>query len=173
MWSSACSRRDKVPRALASDADFIPALSASSVVGIGGLGHLALQFARAMGCEVTAISSSPDKEEEARAVLTFLQSKVLAAARPEGQLGGLGHDVTLRGALEAARAAGRAVYFDGWTASPGPLVLLLCIPGLIIGTARVRELGGVFGVAVLAAVSFSWERTGRIRSDRLPQSPAE
>jgi alcohol/geraniol dehydrogenase (NADP+) len=36
------------------------------VVGIGGLGHLALQFARAMGCEVTAISSSADKEPEAR-----------------------------------------------------------------------------------------------------------
>jgi uncharacterized zinc-type alcohol dehydrogenase-like protein len=36
------------------------------VVGIGGLGHLALQFARAMGCEVTAISSAPDKEPEAR-----------------------------------------------------------------------------------------------------------
>ena len=35
------------------------------VVGIGGLGHLALQFARAMGCEVTAISSTPDKEAEA------------------------------------------------------------------------------------------------------------
>ncbi len=36
------------------------------VVGIGGLGHLALQFANAWGCEVTAFSSSPDKEEEAR-----------------------------------------------------------------------------------------------------------
>ena len=36
------------------------------VVGIGGLGHLAVQFARVMGCEVTAISSSPDKETEAR-----------------------------------------------------------------------------------------------------------
>ena len=38
------------------------------VVGIGGLGHLALRFARAMGCEVTAISSTPDKEEEARSL---------------------------------------------------------------------------------------------------------
>ena len=38
------------------------------VVGIGGLGHLALQFARAMGCEVTAYSSSPGKKDEARAL---------------------------------------------------------------------------------------------------------
>lgn len=37
-----------------------------AVVGIGGLGHLALQFGRAWGCEVTAISSTPAKEAEAR-----------------------------------------------------------------------------------------------------------
>jgi uncharacterized zinc-type alcohol dehydrogenase-like protein len=36
------------------------------VIGIGGLGHLALQFARAMGCEVTAFSRVADKESEAR-----------------------------------------------------------------------------------------------------------
>jgi len=36
------------------------------VIGIGGLGHLALQFARAFGCEVTAFSSNSSKEEEAR-----------------------------------------------------------------------------------------------------------
>jgi uncharacterized zinc-type alcohol dehydrogenase-like protein len=36
------------------------------VIGVGGLGHLALQYASAFGCEVTAFSSSPDKEEEAR-----------------------------------------------------------------------------------------------------------
>ncbi|KAJ1922219.1 hypothetical protein H4219_000081 [Mycoemilia scoparia] len=34
------------------------------VVGIGGLGHLALQYARALGCEVTAFSSSDNKKEE-------------------------------------------------------------------------------------------------------------
>ncbi len=36
------------------------------VVGIGGLGHLALQFASALGFEVAALSSSPDKADEAR-----------------------------------------------------------------------------------------------------------
>ncbi|HEY6447521.1 MAG TPA: NAD(P)-dependent alcohol dehydrogenase [Acidobacteriaceae bacterium] len=38
------------------------------VIGIGGLGHLALQFARAFGADVTAFSTSPAKEEEALAL---------------------------------------------------------------------------------------------------------
>jgi uncharacterized zinc-type alcohol dehydrogenase-like protein len=38
------------------------------VIGIGGLGHLAIQFARVFGAEVTAFSTSPAKEEEARAL---------------------------------------------------------------------------------------------------------
>jgi uncharacterized zinc-type alcohol dehydrogenase-like protein len=37
------------------------------VVGVGGLGHLAIQFAKALGYKVTAISSSPQKKEEALA----------------------------------------------------------------------------------------------------------
>jgi uncharacterized zinc-type alcohol dehydrogenase-like protein len=36
-----------------------------AVIGIGGLGHLGLQFARAFGAEVTALSTSLDKEAEA------------------------------------------------------------------------------------------------------------
>jgi uncharacterized zinc-type alcohol dehydrogenase-like protein len=36
------------------------------VVGIGGLGHMALAFLKAWGCEVTAFSTSADKEDEAR-----------------------------------------------------------------------------------------------------------
>lgn len=36
------------------------------IVGIGGLGHLALQFAAKWGCEVWAFTSTPQKSEEAR-----------------------------------------------------------------------------------------------------------
>lgn len=35
------------------------------VIGIGGLGHLALRFLRAMGCRPVAFTSSPDKRDEA------------------------------------------------------------------------------------------------------------
>lgn len=36
-----------------------------AVIGIGGLGHMALLFLNAWGCEVTAFTSSPAKEQEA------------------------------------------------------------------------------------------------------------
>jgi 2-desacetyl-2-hydroxyethyl bacteriochlorophyllide A dehydrogenase len=39
-----------------------------AVIGIGGLGHLALQVAKAMGHEVVAITNSADKRRDARAL---------------------------------------------------------------------------------------------------------
>jgi uncharacterized zinc-type alcohol dehydrogenase-like protein len=52
------------------------------IVGIGGLGHIALQFARVFGAEVTAFSTSVGKEEEARALgahrfVNSLESKAM------------------------------------------------------------------------------------------------
>ena len=52
--------------------------------------------------------TNEQKEKAARqdteAVLTFFQGNVLAAGRPKGQAGGLGRDVTLRQAVDAAEA---------------------------------------------------------------------
>jgi len=36
------------------------------VVGLGGLGHLAVKFLRAWGCHVTVFSTSPEKEKDAK-----------------------------------------------------------------------------------------------------------
>lgn len=38
----------------------------AAVIGIGGLGHLAIPIARAMGAEVVAVTSSPEKADVAR-----------------------------------------------------------------------------------------------------------
>ena len=50
------------------------------VVGIGGLGHLALQFLHAWGCDVTAFTSSPEKAE---AALRFGANHILNSRDPQ------------------------------------------------------------------------------------------
>ena len=50
----------------------------------------------------TGLAALPRREAESRAVLDFVENKVFAAARPEGVEGGLGREVTLRKALDAA-----------------------------------------------------------------------
>ncbi|KAG9234567.1 chaperonin 10-like protein [Amylocarpus encephaloides] len=80
VWPS--TRLVKIPEAIASaDAGpfmcagqtvFVPMLRNNfkagervGVIGIGGLGHLAIQFAAALGCEVVVLSSSSNKKQEA------------------------------------------------------------------------------------------------------------
>jgi alcohol/geraniol dehydrogenase (NADP+) len=55
-----------------------------AVVGIGGLGHMAIKFLNAWGCEVTAISTNPEKEREARdfGADNFINSKGSEPLKP-------------------------------------------------------------------------------------------
>ncbi len=59
----------------------------------------------AASAEKAAKETAQTKEAEARAVLNFVQTKVFAAARPKNVAGGLGREVSLRRALEAALPA--------------------------------------------------------------------
>lgn len=81
------------------------------VVGIGGLGHLALQFARAWGCAVTAFTSHPDKAEEARA----LGAHAVASSVDEAELRRLAGSLDLL--LVTADAA---LPFDALLGTLGP-----------------------------------------------------
>jgi eukaryotic-like serine/threonine-protein kinase len=60
------------------------------------------QLLAANEAERRAKQDAQKREVETKAVLAFVENKILSAARPEGQAGGLGHDVTLRSAIEAA-----------------------------------------------------------------------
>jgi alcohol/geraniol dehydrogenase (NADP+) len=54
-----------------------------AVVGIGGLGHIAIKFLNAWGSEVTAISTNPEKEKEAQEFGAdhFINSKISDALK--------------------------------------------------------------------------------------------
>jgi tetratricopeptide (TPR) repeat protein/tRNA A-37 threonylcarbamoyl transferase component Bud32 len=110
----------------------VTAASVALVAGVVGLSALAVQQARANDtlakangattrekakaeaalAETTkarrateaALAQSEESRRRAEAVLTFLQDDVLAATRPEGQEGGLGKDVTVRQAVDAAES---------------------------------------------------------------------
>lgn len=66
----------------------------------------------AAAAEKLARETASARENESRAVLDFVEQRVLAAARPQGQEGGLGHDVTLRKAVEAALPAVESSFKD-------------------------------------------------------------
>lgn len=50
------------------------------VIGIGGLGHMAIKFLKAWGCEVTAFSSNPSKKEE---IMKMGVHKIINSRDPE------------------------------------------------------------------------------------------
>ncbi|EHN8827784.1 NAD(P)-dependent alcohol dehydrogenase [Enterobacter bugandensis] len=58
----------------------VTATSRVGVIGIGGLGHIAIKLLHAMGCEVTAFSSNPAKEKE---VLAMGADKVVNSRDPD------------------------------------------------------------------------------------------
>jgi len=97
------------------------------VIGVGGLGHLALQFANAMGCEVTAFSSTAAKEDEAsffgadRFVHLQDERQLEAAAGTLDFLLSTVHvDLDWRCYLNMLRPGGTLCFVG---ASPGPLNL--------------------------------------------------
>jgi serine/threonine protein kinase/tetratricopeptide (TPR) repeat protein len=89
-------RRYKGPVLAASLA--VLSLVAGIVAATWGL----LDARQARAAEERAKDAAVAKEAETRAVLDFVEGHIFAAARPEGQDGGLGHNVTLRDAVETA-----------------------------------------------------------------------
>ncbi|GAB4567056.1 MAG: NAD(P)-dependent alcohol dehydrogenase [Geothermobacteraceae bacterium] len=111
----------------------------TAVIGIGGLGHLALQFLNAWGCEVTAFTSSEAKKEEALAMgahLTIDSCAPAALKAAAGQFDLILSTVNVRldwnAYLNTLKPRGR-LHFVGATLEP----LDLGVFGLISGQRSV------------------------------------
>jgi serine/threonine protein kinase/tetratricopeptide (TPR) repeat protein len=79
-----------------------------------GESHARQEAVREKTNALAAAEAEKQAKQAALAVLDFVEKKVIAAARPEGQGGGLGYDVTLRHALAAALPA----VHEGFTDQP-------------------------------------------------------
>ncbi|HEU4403503.1 MAG TPA: alcohol dehydrogenase catalytic domain-containing protein [Candidatus Polarisedimenticolia bacterium] len=111
-----------------------------AVVGIGGLGHLAVQFAKAAGFETIAVSHSKDKEKAIRAL-----GADAVVADGEGLRAAGGADVILAtsnsyqavaGTLAGLRPDGRLVMM-GASSEPLPINAgLMFIRGRILGSSQ-------------------------------------
>lgn len=105
------------------------------VVGIGGLGHLALQFLNKWGCEVTAFTSSPDKGDDA----IRLGAHRVVSSRDAAAIGKLAGTldfilVTVNVALDwnaylAALAPDGRLHFVGAVLEPTPVPAFALIGG--------------------------------------------
>ncbi len=111
------------------------------VVGIGGLGHLAIQFARVFGAHVTAFSTNIAKEEEARtlgahAFVNSLESKAMkeVAGSLDFLLTTVNADQDWGAYLQALRPNG-ALWFVGVPPSP------VCVHAFPLVSGQ-RTIGG-------------------------------
>ncbi|KAE8010485.1 hypothetical protein FH972_006853 [Carpinus fangiana] len=89
------------------------------VVGLGGLGHVAVKFAKAMGVKVTVISTSPKKEKEA---LEHLGAHSFLVSTDQDQIqAALG---TLDGIIDTVSAKHPLLPLMGLLKSHGKLVMV-------------------------------------------------
>jgi alcohol dehydrogenase len=113
-----------------------------AVVGIGGLGHLGVQFARAMGFETVAIDRGTDKEAAARELGAhhYIDGAAEDVPRRLSDLGGA------RAVLATANSALAATATLGGLTHRGELVMIgipadpltIPVPALIGGTHKIN-----------------------------------
>lgn len=89
-----------------------------AVVGLGGLGSMAVRLAKAFGCVVTVVSHSPRKEAEARALGA---DAFIVSSDPEAMKAAAG---TLDGVVDTVAADHDVAALLGLLATEGKMVLL-------------------------------------------------
>ena len=122
------------------------------VIGIGGLGHIAIKLLKAWGCEITAFSSNPDKTEELKAmgadhVVNSRDTEAVKAQKGKFDLLLSTVNVTLNWrAFISTLAPNGSLHFLGLTLEPVPVSVgslidgAKSVTGSPTGSAALRQL---------------------------------
>ncbi|KAK2374060.1 putative mannitol dehydrogenase [Trifolium repens] len=111
------------------------------VVGLGGLGHMAVKFAKAFGARVTVISTSPNKEAEA---LDHLGADAFIISRDPNQMqAAIG---TMDGIIDTVSAGHPLLPIIGLLKTNGKLVML----GVIVKPLELPEYALLAGRKLIA-----------------------
>lgn len=116
-----------------------------AIIGVGGLGHLAIPIARAMGAEVFAVTGSADKLAFARDRGASFAGSVAEVAAELGRRGGAHIVLNTANTLAAVGALASSV------ATQGSIVLAaadgdtLPIPPYLFTSRQLRVVGSFFG----------------------------
>ena len=143
-----------------------------AVFGVGGLGHLAVQIARAMGAEVIALDVAEDKLELAR---TLGASLVLNAAAPESAktiraLGGAHVAIVTSAARAAYDTALKCLRPAGTLAVVGLPAEALSFAALALVSNEVHIVGSAVGTRDDVRAVLAMAAAGKIRCRTETQS---
>jgi uncharacterized zinc-type alcohol dehydrogenase-like protein len=144
------------------------------VVGIGGLGHLALKFCRAWGCEVTAFTSSEAKTDEARSfgahhIVSSRDAKAIGALAGKFDLILVTANVSLDwDALIAALAPNGRLHVVGAVLEPIPVQAF----SLILGQKSVSGSPTGSRAAIDTMLAFAARHNVLPKTEHFPMSKA-
>ena len=137
----------------------------AAILGIGGLGHLGIQFAAKMGCRTVAIARGMDKEPLARKLGAhrYIDSNTQDVAAELGKLGGALVIVATATSPKAMSAAIGGLAVDGKLvvvgASPEPIE----VPPLLLIPARRAIQGWPSGTSIDSEDTLAFSAMTNIR----------
>ncbi len=150
-----------------------------AISGIGGLGHMAVQYAKAMGMHVAAIDIHPDKLALATSLgaeITINAMEVDPAAELQTRLGGV-HGVLVTAVSPKAFEQAFGVLRSHGTMAlvglpPGMFAMpifdtvlkRITVRGSIVGTRQDLEEALAFGADGAVAAHFTWDKLDNINA---------